>query len=154
MTKRITPTPWVEMQDNTKPDATDRRPNLIALSGSGTEVPAKHTRRQFSAEYKLKILREVDACTEPGQIGAICRREGLYSSLLTTWRHQRDKGNLATPVKRGRKANPEAKRIAELEKEIKRLNRKLHQAEVIIDVQKKVSALLGITLATPDEENV
>jgi transposase-like protein len=154
MTKRITPTPWVEMQDNTAPGGGDRRPNLVALSGSGTEVPVKPARRQFSAEYKLKILRETDAATEPGQIGAICRREGLYSSLLTTWRHQRDKGSLASPIKRGRKPNPEAKRIAELEKEVKRLNRKLHQAEVIIDVQKKVSALLGITLATPDEENV
>ena len=61
MTKRITATPWVEMQDNTAPGGADRRPNLVALSGSGTEVSAKPTRRQFTADYKLKILREIDA---------------------------------------------------------------------------------------------
>ena len=118
-------------------------------------VPEKPVRRCFTAEYKLRILREVDCCTQPGQLGALLRREGLYSSHLTAWRQQRDKGTLAglTPQRRGRKANPDAPLIAEnerLKRETQRLAAKLRQAETIIEVQKKLSEILGIPLPPPD----
>lgn len=111
------------------------------------EVPAKAKRRQYSAAYKLKILEEVEQCG-PGEIGALLRREGLYSSILSRWRRQREAGTLAglKPKKRGRKArpvDPQAKRIAELERETARLRDKLEKAETIIEVQKKLSRLLG-----------
>lgn len=121
------------------------------------EVTEKPVRRKFTAEYKLRILSAADACV-PGtcELGTLLRREGLYSSHLTTWRRQREQGvfDALTPKKRGRKAtkpSPLAKRIAELERENKRLQRQLHQAEVIIDVQKKISGLLGIPLKNPGE---
>ena len=112
------------------------------------EVPVKAQRRRYSAEYKLRILEEADQCG-PGEIGAMLRREGLYSSLLSRWRRQRETGTLAglEPKKRGRKArpvDPQAKRIAELERETARLREKLEKAETIIEVQKKLSRLLGI----------
>jgi transposase-like protein len=112
-------------------------------------------RRRFTAEYKLRILREADRCTEPGQLGALLRREGLYSSHLTAWREQRNAGTLAglTPKRRGRKANPDAPLVAEnerLKRETRRLAEKLRQAETIIEVQKKLSEILQIPLAPPD----
>ena len=118
-------------------------------------VPEKPVRRRFTAEYKLRILREADRTTQPGQLGALLRREGLYSSHLTTWRQQRDEGTLAglTPKRRGRKANPGAPLIAEnerLKRETQRLTAKLRQAETIIEVQKKLSEILGIPLPPPD----
>jgi transposase-like protein len=118
-------------------------------------VPEKPERRRFTAEYKLRILREADRSTQPGQLGALLRREGLYSSHLTAWRQQRDKGTLAglTPQRRGRKANPDAPLIAEnerLKRETQRLAAKLRQAETIIEVQKKLSEILGIPLPPPD----
>ena len=113
------------------------------------EVPEKTRRRKFTAKYKLSILSEADLCVEPGQLGALLRREGLYSSNLTTWRRQREKGRLQamTPKKRGRKrkqANPLAKRVAQLEKENRRLQQKLKKADLIIEAQKKMSEILGI----------
>ena len=129
-------------------------------AGNGKPIPdpavlEKPTRRRFTAEYKLRILREVDRCTQPGQLGALLRREGLYSSHLTTWRQQRDEGTLAglTPKRRGRKANPDAPLIAEnerLKRETQRLAARLRQAETIIEVQKKLSEILGIPLPPPD----
>ena len=121
-----------------------------------TEVPEKPVRRRFSAEYKLRILAEADRCTEPGQLGELLRREGLYSSHLCTWRTQREKGMLEglAPKRRGRKAkpkNPLADEVVRLERENRRLAEKLRQAELIIDVQKKVSEMLNIPLKTPDE---
>jgi transposase-like protein len=115
----------------------------------------KPVRRRFTAEYKLRILHEADHCTASGQLGALLRREGLYSSLLSTWRQQRDQGTLAglTPKRRGRKANPDAPLIAEnerLKRETERLAAKLRQAETIIEVQKKLSEILGIPLPPPD----
>ena len=106
------------------------------------EVLEKPVRRRFTVQYKAKILAEADACTESGQLGELLRREGLYSSHLTTWRRQRDKGALAglTPKQRGRKAgpkNPLADEVARLQRENKRLQEQLRQAELIIDVQKK-----------------
>ena len=110
---------------------------------------ATATRRRFSAKYKLRILAEAEKAA-PGELGALLRREGLYSSHLSKWRKQRDDGALAglTPRKRGRKprpVDPQARRIAQLEKENERLQRKLEQAETIIEVQKKLSQLLGTT---------
>ena len=118
------------------------------------EVAAKPSRRRFSAAYKLEVLRAADACTKPGQIGELLRRRGLYSSLLTQWRRERDLGALARlGRKRGRKAKPEhpsVQRVKELERENARLRGRLKQAEAIIDVQKKVSEILGIPLRNPD----
>ena len=113
------------------------------------EVPEKRPRRKFTAKYKLRILAEADVCTQPGQMGALLRREGLYSSNLTTWRQQREKGILQamTPKKRGRKQkvkNPLAKKVAQLEKENRRLQQKLKKADLIIEAQKKMSEILGI----------
>lgn len=120
------------------------------------QVPEKPARRRFSAAYKLEVLKEADASTEPGQVGELLRRHGLYSSHLTTWRRERDLGALERlDKKRGRKAkprNPLAGRVAELERENRRLSRRLKQAEVVIEVQKKVSEILGIPLNTPDSE--
>ena len=114
------------------------------------EVPEKKRRRKFTAKYKLSVLSESDSCTEPGQIGALLRREGLYSSHLTTWRRQKEKGLLdaLSPKKRGRKkksTNPLADRVARLEKDNRRLQQKLKQAELIIEAQKKMSEILGIS---------
>lgn len=119
------------------------------------EVPASPKRRQFTAEYKRSILDQAEACRDEGAIGALLRREGLYSSHLTTWRRQRQQGELAalSPKKRGRKstASPLAEENQRLRNENARLSRRLEQAELIIDVQKKVSALLGIAL--PEVQN-
>jgi len=114
------------------------------------EVPEKKRRRKFTAKYKLRILSEADLCVEPGQIGDLLRREGLYSSHLTTWRRQRKEGLLdaLSPKKRGRKKtprNPLADRVARLEKDNRRLQQKLKQAELIIEAQKKMSEILGIS---------
>jgi transposase-like protein len=116
------------------------------------EVVAKPTRRRFTAEYKRRILREADACTEPGAIGALLRREGLYSSHLTTWRAQRERGELAglTPKKRGptpKPQNPLAAKVAALEREVARQKARADRAETLVDLQKKVAELLGTPLA-------
>jgi transposase-like protein len=118
-------------------------------------VLERPVRRRFTAEYKLRILHEADRSTASGQLGGLLRREGLYSSLLSTWRQQRDAGTLAglTPKRRGRKANPDAPLIAEnqrLTRETQRLAAKLRQAETIIDIQKKLSEMLGIPLPPSD----
>ncbi len=119
------------------------------------EVPEVVKRRKHTAAYKLRILKEADVCTEQGQIGALLRREGLYHSNLTTWRRQRDEGTLQSlSRKRGRKrkpSNPLAKKVTQLESEIKQLRAKLSQAEMIIEVQKKISEILGIQTDQTEE---
>lgn len=115
------------------------------------EVLEKAQRRQFSAAYKLRILGEVDACTQIGEIGQILRREGLYSSHLNNWRRQRDEGALSglQPKKRGRRirdANPLARELAASEAENRKLKKRLAQAQTIIEFQKKVADVLGIPL--------
>jgi transposase-like protein len=115
----------------------------------------KKRRRVFTAAYKLRILEEADACTNPGEIGALLRREGLYSSNLTTWRRQRDKGLLEAlaPRKRGRKptpVNPLARRVAELEREKQELREGIKKAQTIIEVQRKISELMGIPETSGD----
>jgi transposase-like protein len=110
------------------------------------EVVPKAKRRQFTAQYKLRILEEADRCTKPGQIGEILRREGLYSSHLSKWRRQRARGQLQglAPKKRGRKGqDPAAAELARLRRENERLRAALEKAEIIIDVQKKLAQLLG-----------
>ena len=107
------------------------------------EVPEKTVRRKFTAEYKLRILKEAESCTELGQVGALLRREGLYASALTLWRRQVARG--LVPKKRGpvaQRPDPHVRRIAELERQNEKLAHKLKQAELIIDVQKKVAELL------------
>jgi transposase-like protein len=116
-----------------------------------SEVPANPGRRRFSAAYKQRILREADACPV-GEQGALLRREGLYSSHLVLWRRQRARGELAAlaPRRRGRPApSPEAQELARLRQENEHLARRLAAAETVIEVQGKVSALLGLTPAAP-----
>ena len=111
------------------------------------EVVARPKRRQFTAEYKLRIVREAETCRKEGQVGALLRREGLYSSHLTTWRRQAGDGSLGALAarKRGPKAkavDPSAKRVAELEKENAKLRKRLDDAETIIAFQKKLAEVL------------
>ncbi len=122
------------------------------------EVPARIQRRRFTAAYKLRILEQAEQCTGPGEIGALLRREGLYSSHLTSWRRARQKGALAGlskkrgPIKKQKTA--EAKEIERLVRENTKLRKQLRRAAVINDVQKKVSDILGIDLnPSENEEN-
>jgi transposase-like protein len=120
------------------------------------EVPEKAVRRHFTAEYKLNILRQAEDGRDSGSIGVLLRREGLYSSHLTTWRRQRDAGILSAlkPKRRGRKAvppNPLQAENEQLRKENNRLQKRLKQAELIIEVQKKISQMLGIPLETSEK---
>ena len=126
-----------------------------AAAPADPEVAERAARRRFTAEYKLQVLRHAEACASPGALGALLRREGLYSSHLTTWRRQREQGSLAalSPKKRGRRAGPPsplARRVAELERDNARLTQRLQQAETIIAVQKKLSEALGIPLPSGD----
>jgi transposase len=111
------------------------------------EVAAKATRRRFTVEYKRTILRQADACRTPGAVGALLRRQGLYSSHLTTWRAARERGELAgSAKKRGparRVADPRDKRITELERESTRWRKRAERAEALVELQKNVAALLG-----------
>jgi transposase-like protein len=120
------------------------------------EVLPKPQRRTFTAEYKARILAEADGC-EKGALGALLRREGLYSSHLATWRRQRERGAVAglTPKKRGRKRNQnqaQEDEIKRLRRQVERLQDQLHKAQVVIDVQKKVAMLLGVPVETPESE--
>jgi transposase len=121
------------------------------------EVLPRAERRQFAAEYKLRILEEADRCTQRGQVGALLRREGLYSSHLSKWRQQRADGQFQglSARKRGRKAQDSSvEDLARLQRENERLRSRLEKAEIIIDVQKKLSLLLGLTPdKTETEEN-
>jgi len=128
-----------------------RRATGVSADGAAApdpEVVVKAKRRRFSAEYRLRIVRLADACKAPGELGVLLRREGLYSSLLSTWRRQREQG--ALEVLRARKRGPKPKavdpRVQQLEKENARLQRKLKQADAIIAFQKKVHEILGIPL--------
>ena len=138
--------------------AAGRSEPLAAAGGGGVPDPAvseKPVRRRFTAEYKIRMLREADRCTQPGQLGALLRREGLYSSHLNTWRRQRDAGVLAglAPKRRGRKPKADDPVLVEnqrLRRENQRLAENLRQAKAIIEVQKKLSELLGGTPTSPD----
>jgi len=123
------------------------------------EVLAKPQRRRFTPAYKARIVEEAQRCTESGQIGALLRREGLYSSALTQWRRQYQSGALQAlkDDKRGRKRTRDAreKELERLQRENERLNKKLRQAELIIEIQKKVAAMLGNPIEThPNSEGI
>jgi transposase-like protein len=130
------------IDDGTAPDGSPRRTNPV--------------KRSFSAEYKLAILAEYDAASESGEKGAILRREGLYSSLITDWRRQHRQGLLKAAVGRsdGGRGGPSLSELAKLRAENERLRTKLAQAEIIIEVQGKVHALLEdiSKSATPDDD--
>jgi len=134
-----------------EPMSGDRKKlHRVSVVPPDPEVPEKKRRRKFTAKYKLRILSEADLCTQPGQVGDLLRREGLYSSHLTTWRRQKEEGLLdaLSPKKRGRKKNPTnplADKVARLEKDNRRLQQKLKQAALIIEAQKKMSEILGIS---------
>lgn len=110
------------------------------------EVEPRAVRRHYTAEYKQRILDEIDHASLPGEIGAILRREGLYSQIISKWRQQRAQGGLEglEPQKRGPKADPEAAELARLRRENERLRKKLERAKLIIEVQKKVSQILAL----------
>ena len=115
------------------------------------EVVAKPKRRQFTAQYRLRILEEAERCTQPGEIGRLLRREGLYSSHLSVWRKARRNGSLKAlrPKKRGAKPaepNPLSGKVRQLEAKVARLEKELATAHTILDVQEKVAGLLGLNL--------
>ena len=119
---------------------------------------AKAERRRFTAEYKQKVLREAGDCERPGEIGALLRREGLYWSNLTNWRKQRERGELAGlgGKRRGprrQEKNPLADRVRELERDNTRLKRRAERAEGLVELQKKVSEILGIELQKSAEQD-
>jgi transposase len=121
-----------------------------------TEVTEKAKRRTFTVEYKRKIVKEADACKKPGEVGALLRREGLFSSHLTMWRQQRDRGELApgaSTKRRGPKGSPPDPRdveLARLQREIARLQDRAERAEALVEIQKKVAALLGRPLKSDE----
>lgn len=129
--------------------------NEVVEERPSTEVVTRAARRRYTAEYKLRILCEVEACKGTGEIGALLRREGLYSSNLTKWREQRARGELEglAAQRRGPKENVQAVENARLKCENERLREELRKAQLIIEVQKKVSQLLGVPLAEPGEED-
>ncbi len=132
--------------------------DVMPLSTSEVEVMAKPTRRRYSAEYKLRILREADASTRRGEIGALLRREGLYSSNLTAWRKQRKKRELEglSQKRRGplpKENNPLADKVKVLERETVRLRARAERAEGLVELQKKVSEILGIELKHNGEKD-
>lgn len=120
------------------------------------EVSAKAKRRLFTAKEKLEILKEADACTKPGELGALLRRKGLYSSYLSSWREARDRGELEAlaPKKRGPKVkppNPLEREVEELKRALAKSEARAKRAEALVELQKKVSELLGIQLPKNDE---
>ena len=139
-----------ELLGGSRSESTGSGASLVEQGVPDPEVEERPTRRQFSAEYKVRILEEVDDCKEPGEVGRILRREGLYSSHLTAWRKARRAGALgALGKKRGRKPterHPLEKKVEQLEKENARLRGKLKKAETILEVQGKVAGLLGFSL--------
>ena len=130
---------------------------MMSVMAKPTEVSAKAQRRRFSVSEKLRILREADACAkEKGGVAALLRREGLYSSHLASWRAQRTAGQFgSSPRKRGPVAtppDPRDKQIAELERNLRRAEARADRAERLVELQKKVSELLGIPLPDPESE--
>lgn len=122
-----------------------------------TEVVAKAKRRTFTAKYKREIVRQAEACTQPGEVGALLRREGLYSSHLTLWRHEVEQRELAAlaPKKRGPKptpVDPREQELAALRRENAKLQVRLERAELLVEIQKKVSMILGVELPKLPED--
>lgn len=134
--------------------ATGNAPS-VAPPAPDPEVPAIARRRQFSGADKRRIVSAADRCTEPGQIGALLRREGIYSSMLAAWRKQLGAVERAalSAKRRGPKPDAAARQIAHLNRDIVRLRRKLERAELIIDAQKKLCVALGLPTADPMSED-
>jgi transposase len=128
---------------------------MMNLMPKSTEVSAKATRRRFSMSEKIRILREADGCKEKGSVNALMRREGIYSSHLSSWRRQRDAGQFGkSPRKSGPSPSlpdPRDKQIAELEGQLRRSEAARDRAERFVALQKKVSELFGLELPTPSE---
>lgn len=127
---------------------------MSVLAATETEVASKAQRRRFTAEYKRRLLQEADACRKQGELAALLRREGLYSSQLTAWRRLREAGELSglAAKKRGPKSRPGDERdqeLADLKRQIARMTDRLEKAELIIEIQKKVGRLVGIEM--PDD---
>ena len=133
---------------------TTRRNGADLIQAPDPEVKPQGKRRRFPREYKLRILAEAERSTAPGAIGALLRREGLYSSHLTTWRRQREAGELAAgaPKSRGRKPDKQAQELAQLQQENERLRAQLERAELIISAQKKLAHALERTLCPHKEQ--
>jgi transposase-like protein len=126
----------------------DARGEMTVAITEDVQVAAKPRRRMYTAEYKRRILKEADACTTAGAIGALLRREGLYSSHLVVWRRARGRGELAalSPKKRGRKPtpiDPRDRKIAELERQLAQMTGRAERAEALVEAQKNLAALLG-----------
>jgi len=135
----------------------ERSGGTSKASRPDAEVPDKAKRRHFSAPYKLRVLEEADACREPGEVGALLRREGLYSSHLAEWRRARREGSLKALAKprgpQGRRRDPVATENEQLRKENARLRCRLEQAQAILEIQKKASEILGIPLNPPPRDD-
>ncbi len=132
-------------------ERSDEAGSAAAATPPDSEVAARPKRRQFTAEYRLRILEEADGCTEPGAVGQLLRREGLYSSHLTAWRKARRSGALRGLASKKRGAKPNARnplepKVRQLEAKVERLEEELHKAHTILDVQEKVAGLLGFSL--------
>lgn len=129
----------------------------VPVGSQEVEVSAKARRRRFTAEYKRRVLREAEACKRTGELGALLRREGIYSSSLSSWRQAKERGELEalTPKKRGplpSAPNPLAPRVAELERALAKAEARAQRAEALVELQKKISELLGIQLPKPSGE--
>ncbi|RJF81308.1 helix-turn-helix domain-containing protein [Azospirillum cavernae] len=148
-------TPLPAVESGAAPASGEPLRVVAAPAAASPELSPRPKRRTFTAAEKLRILSETDRAADTGGIAAILRREGLYSSALTDWRRQRDAGAFEAlkPLKRGPKAapaNPLSAALAQANREKAQLQRRLEQAQTIIEIQKKVASLLGITLATSD----
>jgi transposase len=161
----VVPAPKVSAGERSEPKRTEGAGSTATLVRSASpplvagnsEVVAKASRRRFTVDYKLKILAQADACHQTGELGALLRREGLYSSSLALWRHQRQQGILTglTPRTRGRKPNQQSQLVADneqLKRQNQKLSKRLQQAEIIIEFQKKLAEALGIPLKEESNE--
>ncbi len=146
----LTPAPGSEGARGATGDSGARAPE----GAPDPEVTERAKRRRFTAEYKLRILRKADACKGGGDVGALLRREGLYSSQLAAWRRQRDE--LAKAGLKARKRGPKGKvvdpQVKQLKRENARLKRRLERVELMLTIQKKASEMLGIPLNHPDND--
>jgi len=162
----VVPAPKVSAGERSEPKRAEGAGTAAALAqpagpplvvAGNSEVVAKASRRRFTVDYKLKILDQADACHQTGELGALLRREGLYSSSLALWRHQRQQGILTglTPRTRGRKPNQQSQLVADneqLKRQNQKLSKRLQQAEIIIEFQKKLAEALGIPLKGDSNE--
>ncbi len=146
----LTPAPGSEGARRASGDSGARAPD----GPPDPEVTERAKRRRFTAEYKLRILRKADACKGDGDVGALLRREGLYSSQLAVWRRQRDE--IAKTGLKARKRGPKGKavdpQVKQLKRENARLKRRLERVELMLTIQKKASEMLGIPLNHPDSD--